>query len=649
MPQEGILRQPVSLKAALTGIALSAVIGVGDQYAADRLGAVFTTYAHLPTGLLIPYFALIFGPNLLLRKLAPRHALDNPELIVVFSMGLIASMGPDWGITRYMVSAIAAPGYFPSPENRWGDYILPYLPTWTYLTGEGDVARSFFEGLQPGQPLPWGPWAIPLFWWLSLIAALLVVGACLVVVFRKQWVDYERLRFPMGEVALQLIGDPRVTDAQPKLRANPVFQIGFALTFLMMVWNCLTYWTLWPHFPITPSDLTSITTHPAFPPVPVYFNIYVLCFAFFAHAEILFSLWVMQVFGILEQGTLSLLGIGSASSSVVQGGLVGIQYMGGILAFVAWMVWITRHHLADVWRAALGRSTTLDEGEELMSYRTALIGLAVGSLYIVGWLYQTGVSVVVAVVFLLVFFTFYLALARVTAESGLVMAELTVKANAFTVGVFGSANLTPSDLTTMGMANGFARNWRSYSMIGFFHTAWLKSRSPRRQGNLFTWLCLALGVSVLGSVVTMIHSGYSLGANNLFTTPGGFGTFFFNNIPAWANDATRMSSLEVGYLLSGVLLNSLIIAGRYLAPWWPLHPIGMAVGDVGGVVRNAMLPLFLAWLTQSLLLRFGGARLYHKAQPFFIGMLAGFVVGVALSFVVDVIWFPASPHQTEWY
>ena len=279
----------------------------------------------------------------------------------------------------------------------------------------------------------------------------------------------------------------------------------------------------------------------------------------------------------------------------------------------------------------------------------AMAGIALGSVYIVFWLHQAGLSLVVGLCFLVVFFIFYLVLARVTAESGLVMAELTVKAHAFTVGIFGSANLSMPDLATLGMSSGFARNWRTFSMVGFSHVAWLKNQMRRNQGNLFGWLCLAMVVSTTVSVVSMIHSGYSLGANNMWTTPGNFGTFFYNAIPRWADNASRISGLEMAFLISGMLLNGAVIAGRYLVPWWPLHPIGIAVGDVGGVVRNAMLPIFLAWLTQSLLLRFGGVVLYRKAQRFFLGMLVGFALGTGLSYLVDMMWFPGTSHATEWF
>jgi hypothetical protein len=646
--------RPVTRRAAACGIMLALVIGIGTQHAADRYGYIFATYAHMPSGFLIPYLIFILFPNLVLKRWRPGRALSGSELIAVFSMGLVASMMPDWGITRYMVSAIAAPAYFASPENRWDEYILGHLPSWSYLSNQGDAARTFYEGLRPGESIPWGPWVIPIFWWISLCAALLLVGACLMVVFRKQWVEHERLRFPLGEVALRLIGDHEEgPDGElSSIWSNRVFQVGMYLSFSAMVWNCFSYWGTVPRIPITRQDTFSLVFHPDFPGITMFLNIYVLCFAFFAHAEILFSLWVFQLFSVAEQGLLSTFGIASTSSGVIQGGLSGIQYMGAILIYVAWMVWISRDHLKKVWLAAMRGSSAankLDERDELISYRKAIAGIILGAVYIVFWLNQVGLSMTVGICFVIVFFVFFLCLARVTAESGLVMSELTIKPNAFTVGMFGSANLSMPDLATMGMANGFARNWRTFSMVGFSHVAWLKNRMNQNQGGLFGWLCIAMAVSTVVSVVSMIHSGYSLGANNMYTTPGNFGTFFYGSIPRWANSASQITLLEMVFLFSGIALNGIVIAGRYMVHWWPLHPIGMAVGDVGGVVRNAMLPIFLAWLTQSLLIRFGGVRLYRRAQPFFIGLLVGFIMGVALSFLVDMIWFPGSPHQTEWF
>jgi hypothetical protein len=54
--------------------------------------------------------------------------------------------------------------------------------------------------------------------------------------------------------------------------------------------------------------------------------------------------------------------------------------------------------------------------------------------------------------------------------------------------------------------------------------------------------------------------------------------------------------------------------------------------------------LFLAWACKAIILRLGGVQLYRKSQPFFVGLLVGYALGVSLSSVVDMIWFNGQGH-----
>lgn len=637
-------RSAITLRAGIIGLALSAVVAFWGQFSADHAGYNYSTYAHIPAALLIPFLILILGPHVLLKKLAPGFALTTSELIVVFAMGLIGSMVPDWGMTRYLVSLITGPFYHASPENRWAETFFHTLPAWLVISDKTDAVRVFYEGAAPGYRIPWMAWISPLLWWMSCFGALMWTGACIVVILRKQWVSHERLRFPLGEVALNLMGVGKDRDDPPMVRTT-AFRIGVGLSLAVVVWNIASYWDIVTPVPIMGPDLLQLQVHPSIPDLPIRLNVFVLCFAFFINAEILFSLCFFLLFTTLQRGVLNMLGV-TAATTMSPTGLVGTQSIGALIALVAWGLWMARRHLAAVARRAFGRDPSVDDSGEFFSYRVAVFGLIFGLLYLLAWLYSIGMSLPVSLVLLAVLFTIYLGMARIVAEAGLVAMDLPVNANNFTAGIIGADNLDPSTITALGMTNAFARNWRTFTMIGLSHAAYLQRWMAPATRNLFLWICLAFAVSVVTSLYYYISAGYAVGADNLLSKPGDLVPFFYNTIMTWNSSVSSVSDLELIFFGNGIVLYMLMVMGRFLFLWWPLHPIGL-VAVAADTVRFMFLPFFLAWLIQVILLRLGGGALYRRAQPLFLGILVGYVLGMALSFLVDSLWFPAAPRQFE--
>lgn len=270
----------VSLRSAVIGLLLSAIVSLWGQYAADHLGYNNLTYGQLPTCLLLPLLLLVLGPNLVLRHLTPQRALTTSEVLVIFSMGLIGSMVPNWAMARYLIAIITAPHYFASPENQWREKFFAALPDWLVLSDEQGAATTFFEGLSGRQSIPWSAWIPPLFWWFSFFGGLLLVGACLVVILRKQWVEYERLQFPLGQVALHLVGaDAETTQGTwPAFFRTRIFRVGLGVVLGIMAWNCIAYWGVMPRIPIMYPDGFDLVLGRSFPPIAIRFDLYALCF-----------------------------------------------------------------------------------------------------------------------------------------------------------------------------------------------------------------------------------------------------------------------------------------------------------------------------------------------------------------------------------
>ena len=93
----------------------------------------------------------------------------------------------------------------------------------------------------------------------------------------------------------------------------------------------------------------------------------------------------------------------------------------------------------------------------------------------------------------------------------------------------------------------------------------------------------------------------------------------------------------------GAAVMGLLTLLRYRISGWPLHPIGFTVGCTY-FTQQTFVSVFIAWLCKFLVLRFGGVMVYRQMRPLFIGLLVGYAVGVTLSAVIDIFWFPGRGH-----
>ena len=70
--------------------------------------------------------------------------------------------------------------------------------------------------------------------------------------------------------------------------------------------------------------------------------------------------------------------------------------------------------------------------------------------------------------------------------------------------------------------------------------------------------------------------------------------------------------------------------------WWPIHPVGMAVG-LTHPIYHTWFSVFLAWLFKSAILKWGGAKLYLTLRPFFLGIVLGTFASAGMWLIIDAI------------
>ncbi|MBT5871901.1 MAG: hypothetical protein HOH43_00670 [Candidatus Latescibacteria bacterium] len=637
----------LSTRAILVGLALAILVNVWVPYGSFLVHSSRMTMAHLPIAVLIPFFFLLLVVNPVLRISAPSRVLNAGELGLIFAMLFVASLAPGKVLAAYLFGVMATPYYYATTENQWEQTFFDYLPDWLLVHNDGNALVWFYEGLPPGvTDIPWEPWLVPLFWWIILFGVIFFMGACVATIMRKSWVDHERISFPLARLAVDLIRhEERVTGRFPVFVHDRLFQIGFCLSLGVMAWNILSFWGDLPPLPVGSAHGMSLTVMDGAQPVRFALNVYALCFAFLAPMEITFSLWFFSLFGTIEGGILNRFGLATFGSPVGADAVVKAQFFGGFIVFVLAGLWTARRHLKQVILDAIRNGGKAD-GAELMSYRAAVFGLLVGIAYLVTWLSASGLDWWMIPVFLGFLTILYVGMTRIVAQTGLVFLDLPVNAHHFSILFTGSGNISPTSLTTLGLASAYARNWRSAGLGTIAHVDKVVSDLNCTKRRLLGVLVLTFMISLVSTMVYTIYVGYTTtGAYNFGTRDafGGINESYYDDIVRWIRNASQLQPAEFAFMLGGGVVMVVLTVLSHRFPGWPLAPVGFTVA-FADISRLLMFSLFLAWLGKFLLIRIGGVTAYRRAQPLVWGILVGYCAGVFLGFIVDWIWFYGRGH-----
>lgn len=630
----------LTLRAVSVGLFLSVLLNIWGIHSSYVTNASIVSLAHLPITTVFPFVLVVFGLNPLIKWLKPGRGFTRQELIIVFFLVFTASAIPAWAFSSYALSVISGPHYFATPENRWAELFLSNVPSWLIVPNPNNALTPFFEGVGPGASPVWQVWIIPLFWWLTFYAAIFIVGASLMVILRKQWVEHERLSFPLAQVPLMMIEDAEGPSRWPPVARSPLFWIGFGVTLFILSWNMIGYFGALPTIRIGPTHATGLVLFDQAPNISIRFNYLVAGIAYFTRIEVLFSVWFFYLLRIIQEGIMN--NMGQTNSYMV----LQFQHLGGLLTLVVFTLWMSRKHLLEVLRHALGKPTDLDDQREFFSYRLAVIGVVGGYLFMIAWLYAAGGSLLLITIMMTMSLLIFVGISRVVAETGLAAFDIPYDAaNRVTVVMVGTDNIDPQTLTTMTLCHTFARNWRTLGMCSMAHAAKMGDVMGGVGKGVFGIITLTLALSTATAFVYTIYLGYDFGASQFTGTAFKRGAEeVWNELAGWLGNAHPYKSMHVLYGSAGILtmLGLLIMHHRFI--WWPLHPIGFGVVATHSV-NMAVFSFFFVWLVKTVIFRIGGVALYRTVQPLVIGMIVAYAIGVFASFVVDLIWFPANGHQ----
>lgn len=638
----------MTIRAIIIGLCLSVWVNFWPAYSSLILRSSRGDFAHLSVAFLIPFLALLAFNHFFSRRF---RGLSSFELIAICSIGMVAAnMQGEW-LSGYFLGVVTAPIYFASTQNMWDERLWPHFTEWNVLSDRA-AAAGFYEGLPPGAPFPWDAWIALFPGWVLFLGAVFLANFCVVILLRKQWMEHERLSFPIATALLELTGTGDSKDAFANLVRSRFFQIGFALIFGVFCWNVASWFvTALPRLDVMRQ--INIPIGRGFPPLWFLFQPMTIAFAYFTKSDVLYSIWFFHLLAILQVGIFNRFGLDFGGSDMwcSMAPAIGWQSFGGFIILVLWGLWMARAHLRDVWRKVWSRNAPIDDTGEILSYRTAFIMLILCSIYTVFFLVQSGMNVLTLLTFWGATLILYLGLAHIIAESGLVFLRGPITAQAFTWHVLGVAGMGAPSAVALGLTYTFFCDAKTFAITTLAHVPRLAAVVPAERRRAFV-PAIATGALIGATTViafTLYQGYYGIGSYN-------FGVVSFNGsadgaVGSWTYTANRIHAgtmstdwNRVRFLGIGAVFTGILLYIRYRFPHFPLHPIGFTISS-SGVLRSSLFSIFFSWAIKTLVLKFGGLELYRKIAPLFLGMLAGQIAGIALGVVVDALFFPGNGHK----
>jgi hypothetical protein len=523
-----------------------------------------------------------------------------------------------------------------------------------------DVVSAMMMG---GVAVNWAAWAGAIVFWSTFSYSLFLFNSGLSLVFRKRWIDIERIPFPLTMSAHEVISSVDV-NRPSDWSQRPIF-IGFLLglifempVFLQAIlpwfpdiygWRANTCPSATQQFPADNSLAQNIVGLAMMSKDPVAFG---LCFL--APLSVSFNVWFWSLVmfgleqvsyqmgyytGIFQEGAccrvLSHTGVSLAESPPFSWGYV--SGVGGATAIAAMLLYSSRGYLRQTFKLATGQHSSPSEEErgEVASYRTAYMVLAAGTIAVILWLMSAGIELGSALA-ILIFSIFVSGIAGFYTYSHTgfyALNNLRGGHSWFPVQARWGGSL-PALNPGMIMSNWTTQEFSNGNFLMVFPSAQmmpLKMASLTGTSNRNTFLVTAVAMLISTPLISI--TGIWI-ANTYGATVITWGACSIEKSCSgwdWAPPLAPLVSYgTIGFIITFTLA---MLHSRFV--WFPFEPLGFVIAtSVPGLWYGVWSSFLVAWVVKMIVLRVGGSRLYER---YGVPAVGGLLSGVALSIFIGSI------------
>ena len=577
------------------------------------------------------YFNAIFSLlvlitiNGLVNWFRPNQILFNrAELLTIYTCISVSSGLA--GVDRMMVLAplIGHAHWFASPENDWASLFHHYIPSWLSISNKY-VLEGYYKGFSNFYTWPnLVAWFPIVFWWGLFLLVLHLVMLCINVILRKQWVESEKLSYPIIQLPMEM--------GNRRFFKSGWMWIGLVFGLTINLINGLNF--LFPYVPSLGGklyDLGQVFTERPWSAIgwsPIAVFPFGVGLSFFIPLDLSFSCWVFWLIWRLERITGAMMGWKTLPRFPYE----PEQSHGAYIGLCVFAIWMSRHHLKRVLMSCFKPEADLASYQNIPvnSYKIALSGLVFGGVFIIIFCLKMQMSLGIIFFFFAIWFSIGVAITRLRAELGSPVHDLHfIGPDEILPSLIGTRRIGASNLVSFSYLYVLNRAHRSHAMphqLEGFKIAEIV-RTPLV--HLVILMSLASLLGVVASFVFFLTSSYKIGARVWFANES------FRRLEGWlttmpATDFPAIIFVSFGFV--GTILLSLLRM-RFL--WWNLHPVGYAIS--GSWAINPMIgSIFIGWLFKWIVLKHGGKRWHSAAVPLFLGVILGEFLGGTLWSILGI-------------
>lgn len=643
------------------GLLLSIVLNLVTPYNNWILNNSFIADSFLPIGPMFFMFVIVLAINPLLRWRWPRAALERWQLSLVFGMMLFTcvTLGGVLRIVPYMIAK--APIDVSQNKPLAQVYEQMRLPPSMFPDKIGygqpvNASVNMINELPRGESIPWSNWLGPLATWgvFAVFCGMMMIALAAIVL--PQWRRNERLPFPLLTVENAMIETPKDRKPWASIFRGRAFWVAVMGVFTLHLLSGLSkyYPGQVPAIPLT-WDLGSLFTEGPLRYLPGYIYksrlaFFAVGFAFFMPTRVSFSIWFFTIAYALYE-------VACRAYFPPYGGepAEADDRLGAALAMTVSILWLGRAHWKYVFSCLFRKDLTAEQ----RSLRHSLIMFLAGCAGMYGWLVWVGVQAWWAAFYVIFGFMVSLLITRVIAETGLPSVRISFAYQMSLVGLAPVAWLSAVTVymgTVMYILFPFSSRVSGSAMAS--HAFGLDegaapSDGAYRRRTWMSWGMVGLIILALlvGGVSTLwgdYHNSTSRDGTQQPVNPWGVGRLqpahndvlaleASRNDPASSQQSfSRTGHSQIGHIAFGATLAGLLQWACMSWPRWPLHPLGVLIGNS----FDAMVlwpSILVGWLAKIILVRYGGAALFKRGQNVFLGLILGEILSAVFWAIVPAI------------